>query len=73
MIKVGLAAVEFDYPNDLEGANFDSLRDTFCTLFARSGVQPQIARKLILHSSIDLTVNFYSHILMEDKMSAVSQ
>ncbi len=73
MINVDLEAVEFEYQNDLGKADFHSLRHTFCILLARSGVQPQIAQKLMRHSSIDLTMNFYTHILMEDKMSAVSQ
>ncbi len=73
MLRVDLEAVGIDVVTNQGKADFHSLRHTFCTLLARSGVQPQIAQKLMRHSSIDLTMNFYTHILMEDNMSAVSQ
>ena len=73
MIKVDLEAVGLEYSNDMGKADFHSLRHTFCTMLAKSGVQPQVAQRLMRHSSVDLTMNFYTHILIEDKAEAISQ
>ncbi len=71
MLKVDLTEAGVAYENDYGKADFHSLRHTFCTMLAKSGVQPQVAQRLMRHSSIDLTMNYYTHILIEDKASAI--
>ena len=73
MLKTDLAFAGVDYENEYGKADFHSLRHTFCAMLAKSGVQPQVAQRLMRHSSIDLTMNFYTHILIKDKASAISQ
>jgi len=58
---------------DSEGRTVDihSLRHTFGTMLARSGVIPQAAQKLMRHSKIELTMNLYTHLDLADISSAV--
>lgn len=71
MIKVDLDKACIPYNNEYGKADFHSLRHTFCTMLAKSGVQPQIAMKLMRHSSLELTMNYYTHILLDDKRTAL--
>ena len=73
MLKTDLEFAGVDYENEYGKADFHSLRHTFCTMLAKSGVQPQVAQRLMRHSSIDLTMNYYTHILIEDKAEAIRQ
>ena len=50
-----------------------SLRHTFGTLLARSGVAPRTAMELMRHSDIRLTTNIYQHLELVDTASAVNQ
>ncbi len=54
-------------------ADFHALRHTFGTMLARSGASPQEAMKLMRHSSIDLTMNLYTHLRLADSGAAVSK
>jgi hypothetical protein len=49
-----------------------SLRHTFATLLARGGVMPTVARKLMRHSDIRLTMNTYTHLELADAAGAVA-
>lgn len=40
---------------------------------ARSGIEPQIAMRIMRHSSVDLTHRYYTHLSLEDKASALSK
>jgi len=48
-----------------------SLRHTFGTMLARSGVTPRTAQELMRHSDIRLTTNIYQHLELIDTASAV--
>ena len=60
---------------DQRGRTLDihSLRHTFGTLLARSGVAPRTAMDLMRHSDIRLTTNIYQHLELVDTAGAVNQ
>ncbi len=72
MLKRDLEPAGIEYENEYGKADFHALRHTFCSLLARSGVQPQTAQRLMRHSDINLTMKHYTHILLDDKRMAVS-
>ncbi len=72
MLRRDLEQAEIEYENEDGTADFHALRHTFCSLLARSGVQPQTAQRLMRHSDINLTMKHYTHILLDDKRMAVS-
>ena len=53
--------------------DFHSLRHTFGTQLAKSGVMPQEAQKLMRHSDINLTMGIYTHIGFQEKADAVNK
>ncbi len=72
MLKRDLEPAGIEYENEYGKADFHALRHTFCSLLARSGVQPQTAQRLMRHSDINLSMKHYTHILLDDKRMAVS-
>lgn len=58
---------------DADGRTFDfhATRHSFITLLARAGVHPKMAQELARHSSIDLTMNAYTHLKLRDRAAAV--
>jgi len=54
-------------------ADFHALRHTFITRLARSGVAPAVAKSLARHSTIMLTMDHYTHTLIEDERSALDR
>lgn len=54
-------------------ADFHALRHTFITRLARSGVTPAVAKSLARHSTITLTMDHYTHTLIEDERSALAR
>ena len=50
-----------------------SLRHTFGTLLALSGVSPRAAMELMRHSDIRLTTNIYQHLELADTAGAVNR
>ena len=50
-----------------------SLRHTFGTLLALSGVMPRTAMELMRHSDIRLTTNIYQYLEVVDTTGAVNQ
>ncbi len=54
-----------------EYADFHSLRHSFLTELARSGVHPKIAQALARHSTISLTLDRYSHTVLGEQGDAV--
>jgi len=73
MLKADLKSAEIPYHTREGDADFHSLRHTFGTMLARSGVLPQHAQKLMRHSSVDLTMNLYTHLRLEDSGQAVAR
>ena len=53
-------------------ADFHSLRHSFISNLARSGVHPKDAQALARHSTIVLTMDRYSHIGLQDMGAAVA-
>ncbi len=72
MIKADLEVAGVPY-KDRSGryADFHSLRHTFISNLARVGVYPKDAQALARHSTIDLTMNTYSHVVIGDLARAV--
>lgn len=59
---------------DQEGlfADFHSNRHTFISNLSRAGVHPKLAQILARHSTINLTMNVYTHMGMDEKARAVA-
>jgi integrase len=53
--------------------DFHALRHTFITRLARSGVTPAVAKSLARHSTITLTMDHYTHTLIEDERAALDR
>ena len=51
--------------------DFHSLRHTFGTLLAESGVHPKVAMDLMRHSDINLTMALYTHSNQEQAIAAI--
>ncbi len=51
--------------------DFHALRHTFITNLARGGVHPKVAQTLARHSTVELTLGRYSHVLVEDQRAGV--
>ncbi len=54
-------------------ADFHALRHSFLTRLARSGLAPAVAKSLARHSTITLTMDHYTHTLIEDERSALAR
>jgi len=52
-------------------ADFHALRKTFITNLSKSGVSPKMAQSLARHSDINLTMNVYTDVVLEDQAVAV--
>ena len=53
--------------------DFHALRHTFISNLAASGVHPRIAQALARHSSIELTMNYYTDLSLLDLRGAVAR
>jgi len=72
MLKKDLAVAEIPYTDDSgRDCDFHSLRHTFITNLAAAGVHPAVAQKLARHSSIELTMKYYTHILHTSEVAAI--
>ncbi len=58
---------------DFQGgyADFHALRKTFITNLSKFGVSPKMAQSLARHSDINLTMNVYTDVVLEDQAIAV--
>jgi integrase len=54
-------------------SDFHGLRHTFITMMAKSGIHPKMAQTLARHSDINLTMNRYTHIMLEDQVTALNK
>ncbi|MHC4068750.1 MAG: tyrosine-type recombinase/integrase [Planctomycetota bacterium] len=72
MLRKDLEAAGIAY-RDESGRDVDAhaLRHTFITNLALAGVHPAVAQKLARHSSIELTMKFYTHVLHKSEVSAI--
>jgi integrase len=72
MFRFDLEAAGIVYRDDAGlVADFHSLRHTFISNLARGGVHPKTAQSLARHSTITLTMDRYSHTLVEDQATAL--
>ena len=70
MIRIDLTAADVEYEDDRgRVVDFHALRHTFISNLARAGVHPRNAQALARHSTIDLTMNVYTHVDMADLAS----
>ncbi len=73
MLKADLAPAEIPYVDDSgRYADFHSLRHTTGSLLAASGVHPKVAQSLMRHSTIDLTMSRYTHVLRGQESEAIA-
>lgn len=52
-------------------ADFHALRHTFITNMVKSGISPKTAQSLARHSTIDLTMNVYTSLTVNDQAAAI--
>lgn len=65
MLKKDLTTANIPYKTDEGQADFHSLRHCFITNLARQGVHPKDAQVLARHSTITLTMDYYTHTKRE--------
>lgn len=72
MLKADLQDAGIEY-TDASGrdVDFHALRHTFITNLALAKVHPAVAQKMARHSSIELTMKFYTHVLRPSEVQAV--
>jgi len=74
MIEADLAAAGIAY-TDAQGRyrDFHALRHTTGSWLAANGVHPKIAQAIMRHSTIDLTMSRYTHVLRGQEAEAVAK
>jgi integrase len=74
MVRLDLAAADIPYQDD-DGRFFDfhALRGQFISLLAASGVHPKVAQVLARHSTINLTMEYYTHLDVFDVAGALDK
>lgn len=74
MLRRDLAAAGIPARDDTGRVlDFHALRHTFITSLARSGVHPKTAQTLARHCSITLTLDVYSHSIVQDQTEALAR
>jgi len=72
MLRADLRTAKIDYIDDAgRYADFHSLRHSFISGLAAAKVHPKIAQTLARHSSIELTMNSYTHVLRGQESEAI--
>ncbi|MEW6744792.1 MAG: tyrosine-type recombinase/integrase [Planctomycetota bacterium] len=71
MIREDLERAGIAYESDDGYLDFHALRHSFVTGLAVAGVHPKMAQVLARHSTIDLTMNVYTHIQREAEAEAL--
>ncbi len=72
MIKTDLIAAGIDPADNGEGRlDFHALRHSFITRLMRNNVPPKVMQKLARHSTIQLTLDRYSHLSLADPAAAI--
>ncbi len=73
MLRVDLEAAGIPPINEGGVVDFHSLRHMFISALAQSGVHPKTAQSLARHSTITLTMDCYSHTVLEDLSAALQK
>jgi integrase len=72
MIRKDLRDAGIEYTDEAgRDADFHALRHTFITNLALAGTHPAVAQKLARHSSIELTMKYYTHVLHKSECEAI--
>ena len=72
MLRVDLTDAGVAYRDDAgHVVDFHALRHTYITNLARAGVHPKVAQQLARHSTITLTMDRYSHLVIGDLSNAL--
>ncbi|MDY6954502.1 MAG: tyrosine-type recombinase/integrase [Thermodesulfobacteriota bacterium] len=72
MLREDLEAADIEYKDESgRFADFHSLRHSYISNLARSGVHPKVAQSLARHSTITLTMDRYCHTRLEDQVEAL--
>jgi hypothetical protein len=72
MFRRDLKAAKIEPEDNGKGKlDFHSLRHTFGSILAASGVHPKTAQDLLRHSDINLTMSRYTHTLRGQQLSAI--
>src|SRR5439155_21499853 len=74
MVRVDLDAAGIPYVDDA-GRYFDfhALRGQFISMLAAAGVHPKVAQVLARHSTITLTMDYYTHLDVLDVAGALDK
>ena len=74
MLRQDLEAAGIPYVDDAgRYADFHSLRHTTGSLLAAAGVHPKVAQRLMRHSTVELTLNRYSHVYAGQEDDAIAK
>ena len=57
----------------LKGIRFHDLRHTFATLMLEQGENPKVVQEILGHSQISLTLDTYSHVLLDIQKEAIGR
>jgi len=72
MLKADLKIAGIVYRDEAgRDLDFHSLRHSFITHLALAGVHPSVAQQLARHSSITLTMKYYTHVLRPSEVQAI--
>ena len=74
MLRVDLDAAGIPVKDDCgRVVDFHSLRHTCGSRLARAGVSPQLCQRIMRHSTMELTLKFYTHLTLENKAEALQK
>jgi integrase len=72
MLKADLERAGVPYKTEAGYADFHALRHSFISNLVRSGANPRVAMALARHSTIELTMNRYAHVLPSETVRALA-
>lgn len=71
MIRVDLTAAGIEAETPAGRFDFHALRGLLSTWLAKAGARPKATQELMRHSTIDLTMNTYTHLEVSDTTAAL--
>ena len=72
MLRIDLAAAEIPYIDERgEYFDFHALRRQYISSLSDAGIHPSRAQRLARHSSVDLTMNYYTDVRLSDTAAAL--
>jgi integrase len=74
MLRVDLTAAGISYlDDDRRYFDFHAMRGQFISMLAANGVHPKVAQILARHATVNLTMNFYTHLDVLDVTGALDK